>query len=85
MGKAIHIKEKLTPNKGLKGHCSTIELRAHTEIYFNTDSHPRQSMYVRYPGHTIHSGYQEYIRLVLLLSSRQLPERSDELESWTPY
>ena len=27
---------------GLKGHCSTIELRAHTDTYFNTVSRPRQ-------------------------------------------
>ena len=27
---------------GLKGHCSTIELRAHTDTYFNMPLYPRQ-------------------------------------------
>ena len=41
---------------------------------------------VRCPGDTIHSGYQEYIRLILLLSKRQITdEEIKRSESWTPY
>ena len=29
---------------GLKGHCSTIELRAHRNAYFNMPLYPRQSV-----------------------------------------
>jgi hypothetical protein len=41
---------------------------------------------VRCPGDTIHSGYQEYLRLILLLSKRQITaEEIKQSESWTPY
>ena len=34
----------------------------------------------------IHSGYQEYIKLILYLSKRQIiPEEIRQSESWTPY
>ena len=46
----------------------------------------RQVSVVRCPGDTIHSGYQEYIRLILLLSKRQITdEEIKRSESWTPY
>ena len=55
-------------------------------LYSKSSNNKCQGQFVRCPGHSIHSGYQEYIRLVLLLSNRQFSlERSAELESWTPY
>jgi hypothetical protein len=41
---------------------------------------------VRCPGDTIHSGYEEYIRIILLLSGRQQrPEQERQYATWTPY
>jgi len=41
---------------------------------------------VRCPGHTIHTGYQEYIRMIMILSQRNItPEKVADSESWTPY
>ena len=43
---------------GLKGHCSTIELRAHTDTYFNMPYYSRQQV-------LINVFYREFLNYVV--------------------